>query len=201
LHRPVRKRLTPRHGPRRYVDASPPTETTSSQKGAGVIWTSWDSIGRVLLVGVLAYPLLVVLLRASGKRTLSKMNAFDFVVTVALGSTLAAMLTNASLSLLTGMAALALLVLLQFVVAWTSVRLKAFERLVKSEPSTLVRDGQFCQDVMRSQRVSQDEIRAAVRKHGVPDVQLASVVVLESDGTLSVIARHGSAPDGRRTSP
>jgi uncharacterized membrane protein YcaP (DUF421 family) len=49
-------------------------------------------LGRVLLAGVLAYAALVLLLRTSGKRTLSKMNAFDLVVTVALGSLLGSVL-------------------------------------------------------------------------------------------------------------
>ena len=53
---------------------------------------SWDSLLRVIAGGFAAYASLVVLLRVSGKRTLSKLNAFDLVVTVALGSTLATML-------------------------------------------------------------------------------------------------------------
>src|SRR4051794_24742339 len=52
---------------------------------------SWAALGRVLLVGPLAYVALVLLLRVSGKRTLTKLNAFDLVVTVSLGSTLATM--------------------------------------------------------------------------------------------------------------
>ena len=54
-----------------------------------MFFDSWAGLGRVLVVGVLAYSALVLLLRISGKRTLTKMNAFDLVVTVALGSTLA----------------------------------------------------------------------------------------------------------------
>lgn len=50
----------------------------------------------MLVIGVLAYASLILLLRASGKRTLSKMNAFDFIVTVALGSTLASVARYAS---------------------------------------------------------------------------------------------------------
>ena len=162
-----------------------------------MLWNSWDSLGRVLLVGVLAYPLLVVMLRVSGKRTLSKMNAFDFVVTVALGSTLAAILTDASLSLATGLMAIALLVGLQFLVAWTCVRSPWFERVVKSAPTALVRDGQYCEVAMREQRVSEAEIAAALRKHGLAEVAQASLVMLESDGSLSVIAADGN---GRRSS-
>ena len=54
----------------------------------GMLFQGWAGIGRTLLVGTLAYATLVLFLRISGKRTLSKLNAFDLVVTVALGSTL-----------------------------------------------------------------------------------------------------------------
>ena len=52
------------------------------------VFKGWESLGRVLFVGILAYAGLLLFLRMSGKRTLSKMNAFDLVVTVSLGSTL-----------------------------------------------------------------------------------------------------------------
>ena len=55
---------------------------------------NWQSLAHTAWSGLLAYTLLVVLLRTSGKRTLSKLNAFDLVVTVALGSTLASVMTS-----------------------------------------------------------------------------------------------------------
>ncbi|HSN71432.1 MAG TPA: hypothetical protein VLT59_07975, partial [Steroidobacteraceae bacterium] len=69
---------------------------------------------RTLTVGVLAYVALLFFLRATGKRTLSKLNALDLVVTVALGSTLATLLLSQSVTLAQGELALALLVGLQF---------------------------------------------------------------------------------------
>jgi uncharacterized membrane protein YcaP (DUF421 family) len=71
---------------------------------------------------VLAYVVLVVFLRLSGLRTLSKLNAFDLVVTVALGSTLATVLLTKDVALADGALAFALLIALQFVVTWSSVR-------------------------------------------------------------------------------
>lgn len=50
---------------------------------------SWSDILRIILVGAASYTTLVAILRLSGKRTLGQLNVFDFVVTVALGSTLA----------------------------------------------------------------------------------------------------------------
>ncbi|MCA9113241.1 MAG: hypothetical protein KDA52_25030, partial [Planctomycetaceae bacterium] len=64
-----------------------------------MLFSGWDSLVRTLVVGVLAYVALVILLRISGKRTLSKLNAFDLVVTVALGSTLATVLLNRNIAL------------------------------------------------------------------------------------------------------
>ena len=104
---------------------------------------SWDDIVRILIMGTSAYVALVFLLRISGKRTLSKMNAFDFVVTVALGSTLATVFLDKSISLFEGISALALLVALQFVITWLSVRVKWIDALVKSEPTLIASEGQY----------------------------------------------------------
>lgn len=60
----------------------------------GMFFDSWATLFRTFLVGVMAYVILAAFLRVSGKRTLSKMNAFDLIVTVALGSTLATVLLS-----------------------------------------------------------------------------------------------------------
>lgn len=75
-----------------------------------------------MIVGVPAYVALVFILRLSGKRSLSQMNAFDLFVTVSLGSTLATVLLSKSVALAEGIAALALLLFLQFSITWLSVR-------------------------------------------------------------------------------
>ena len=140
-----------------------------------------------MLVGILAYVALVAFLRISGKRTLSKMNAFDFIVTVALGSTLATVLLSKDVALAEGLLAFILLIGLQFMVAWLSVRSARVEALVKSEPTLLLYRGRFLYAVMRRERVSQEEIEAAVRQGGMSDPADVAAVVLETDGTFSVI--------------
>ena len=85
--------------------------------------------------------MVLLLLRVSGKRTLTKMNAFDLVVTVALGSMLATVLLTRSVALAEGLTAFVLLIFLQFVLTWLSVRSRAVSRLVKSEPTLLVYQG------------------------------------------------------------
>ena len=147
----------------------------------------WQGVLRVLVVGTLAYGTLILMLRVSGKRTLSKMNAFDLIVTVALGSTLATVLLSGDVPLVEGILALALLVGLQFVITWLSVRSPRFQHLIKAEPTLLVRDGQLLPEAMRQQRVTNEEIHAALRQSGRKGLEGVHAVILETDGTLAVI--------------
>ena len=98
---------------------------------------SWADILRVLIVGAVSYATLVGVLRLSGKRTLGQLNAFDFIVTVALGSTLATILLSSDVAYAEGLAALALLAGLQFVVAWISARWPGVRGVVTAEPVAL----------------------------------------------------------------
>ncbi len=150
---------------------------------------SWAAMGRTAVVGVLAYLALVLLLRVSGKRTLSKMNAFDLVVTVALGSTLATVLLSTSVALARGVLAFALLIGLQFAITWLSVRSQAVRGFVKAEPTLLVHKGRFLKGAMRRERVTEDELLAALRSQGVAAVEEVEAVVLETDSSFSVVKR------------
>lgn len=154
-------------------------------------WTSmffqgWEGILRTLLVGALAYTTLVLFLRISGKRTLAKLNAFDLVVTVALGSTLAAILLQEDIALAEGATALALLILMQFIVTFLSVRSHGFARAIRSEPALLVRNGEFCRQAMKHERITEEEVLSALRSNGGTALAEADMMVLESDGTISV---------------
>ena len=159
-----------------------------------MLFDSWTGLGRVLLVGVLAYAALVLTLRISGKRTLTKLNAFDLVVTVALGSTLATVLLSKDVALAEGVLALALLVFLQFAITWASVRAPWFSGLIKSEPTLLVHRGAFLDTALRKQRVTREEILSVLRNEGVTAVAEAAAVVLETDGSFSVLKNQAAEP-------
>ncbi len=154
-----------------------------------MLFDGTESLIRTLVVGVPAYAALVVFLRISGRRTLSKMNAFDFVVTVALGSTLATVLLNKSVSLADGVAAFGLLIGLQFAVTWTSVRIQWVQKMVTGEPIMLLYRGAFLSRALRKARVTENEVRAAVRSAGVAQLESVDAVILETDGSFSVIEK------------
>lgn len=151
-----------------------------------IFFDDWAGIGRILITGVLAYALLIVMLRTSGKRTLSKFNAFDFIVTICLGSMLSSIIITKSVPLIEGIVALALLITLQFGMTWLSVRWKPFETLIKSDPTLLVHRGVYQDRAMRRERISTEEIATALHANGKAEMSAHTSVVLETDGSLNV---------------
>ncbi len=159
---------------------------------------------RILVVGPLAYLALIAILRISGKRTLAKMSAFDFVVTVALGSTLATVLLTKDIPLAEGVLGFAVLAALQFIITWIARRSDAVEGAVKAEPRILLSCGTFDRKAMEEERVTEEEVRSAVRKTGQGDLANITAVFLETDGSFSVIARDAAGDRSafpRRTLP
>jgi uncharacterized membrane protein YcaP (DUF421 family) len=161
-----------------------------------LFYSGWAGPLRALVLGVLTYGILLTLVRLSGKRTLATMNAFDLVVTVALGSTLATIILNSDVALLDGAAALSVLVGLQFAISWLSVRYGWLELLVKNEPTLLVDHGRLVKRNMLRERVTEAEIRSAARSFGFSALTHDMSMVLETDGSFSVVFR--KAPSGTR---
>lgn len=142
---------------------------------------------RVLVLGTLGYAWLLIVIRVTGKRTLAQLDAFDLVVSVALGSTLATVLLSSEVALAEGAVALALLCVLQLVVALVTSRSKLARRAITARPTLLVRNGEVLDQALHSERISRDSVLQVVRSTGVGGLELVAAVVLETNGRLSVI--------------
>ena len=147
----------------------------------------WAPILRIFAVGTAMYVTLVVILRISGSRALSSMNAFDFIVSVAIGSAFGRALTAKGVALAEAVAAFILLIALQYSVAWLQTRWSFFMGVVTSPPALLYFRGTFLHDAMRRERVTEAEVRAAVRKRQLGSMDEVEAVVLESSGEFSII--------------
>lgn len=121
-------------------------------------FASTESLVRTLIITLLAYVVMVFFLRISGKRTLSKMNAFDFIVTIALGSSLATVALNKNVPLADGASVFFILIFLQYIITWLSVRIKKIKKLITSQPSLLLYKGEILTGNMKRERITTDEI-------------------------------------------
>ena len=154
-----------------------------------IFFTSWENIARVSLMTFLAYVTMVFLLRISGKRTLSKMNAFDFVVTIALGSTLATVSLNNKIAIAEGAMCFAILIFLQYIITWLSVRFKSIKNLITSKPTLLLYKGELYEHILKKERIAIDEIHVAAREKGLDNLKDIDAIVLETTGEITVMEK------------
>lgn len=154
-----------------------------------MFFTSVDSVQRILVVGILAYLGLIVMLKISGNRTLSQMNSFDFIITIDMGSTFSSGLLDKNVALIDTLAALSLLISMQFALTKLSVRSKRIDSLLKTSPVILFYKGEFLDDLMRKERVTKVEILAAMRESGLSTIDQVEGVVLETNGKLTAIPK------------
>lgn len=148
----------------------------------------WDVIvrGVVLTVAALLWVLLVV--RVVGLRSFSKMTAFDFVATVAMGSLLATAATATRWSDFVQVAiAVVALMAVQAALAALRKASDAAREVLSNTPILLMRDGEFLEDAMRKSRVARNDVLAKIRAANVSSISDVRAVVLETTGDISVL--------------
>lgn len=150
---------------------------------------------RIALTAPALYLLVIVFIRLSGKRSTSQMNNFDWLVTVALGSIMASTLVLKDVTLAEGAFAIALLLLLQFLLTMLVRRFEWMSDAVKASPTMLFRNGEFVDEAMQRERISRKEILAAIRKAGMTDLSQVGWITLENDASFSIIAREKGGAD------
>ena len=148
----------------------------------------WMDLITVPAVAIGAYLWLIFVLRLSGKRSLSKLNAFDWAITVAFGSTLATIILDNETGLVRGATALASLALVQFLLTKASLWSKFIRKTVRSRPTLLVSEEGIFEQALYEERVTLDELAEVIRNNGYGRMEEVGAVILETDGSFSVLS-------------
>lgn len=142
---------------------------------------------KSIFMTIIVYLSLVVILRVSGKRTLAKLNAFDLVVTITIGSIAATTILSKDTSYFQGISIITILVILQFIIAKVTIFSEKFNELVKSEPTLLFYKGVYIKENLKKTRITKNDILQEARlSKGITSNRMQAVI-LERNGELSVI--------------
>lgn len=135
------------------------------------------------------YALVMVLIRVSGKRAVGQFTPFDLVMLILIGNAVQNGINGGDNSL-TGAAIMATtLIALNYGVAFITSRSRRVERVVEGEPVVLARNGKLFEGVLRRELVSRDDFRESLRMNGIDDVAKVELALLETNGSISVVAK------------
>ncbi|WOI58266.1 DUF421 domain-containing protein [Palleronia sp. LCG004] len=152
------------------------------------LWfNDWNRIGSVVVGALVFFAFVVLLTRLLGKRTTAQMNNFDWIIAVAMGSLLSSGILLKDVSIADALVAMAVLGMCQWLTTWLVIRVPKLAWVVKPVPRLLVHDGELVEDALRVERISKDELFARLRAHGYTHLAEVQWVILETDGTMTVI--------------
>ncbi len=137
---------------------------------------------------IVIYVFLLIAFRFSGKRQVGQLTPFDLVVLLILSNVVQNALIGNDNSLGGGMIGAAAILIVNAIVIEVTFRYKKARRLLESQPALLVHNGRVLEDAMRRERITHDDLHAALRLHGVATLAQVRLAVLEDNGAISVIA-------------
>lgn len=165
-------------------------------------FSSWQTIGYVIITTALVYCSALFAVRLAGRRTVANISAFDAVITIALGSVIASTVVAREPSYAQGMTALVTLLVMQVAAAALRQRFAFARRLLDFSPRIVARGGEF--DTSSSPlgpQMTREELLSKLRERGVFDINAVHVVILEPGGGLSVSAEAVDVDDAVATAP
>lgn len=160
-----------------------------------IFYNNFETVYSTAIKGILIYIFLIIALRITGKRSLSKLNIFDFIITIAIGSVFASVLTSKDVKLAQGTTAIIVLLGGQYIISTWAFKSDKFEQKIKSDPALLYYNDHFLYKTMKHERVTEREILQAVRSNGISSLDKVEAVVLETQGSISVISKSDKGLD------
>ncbi|RZV34147.1 MAG: DUF421 domain-containing protein [Sphingomonadaceae bacterium] len=151
------------------------------------LWSGWPRMVEVALNAVLFFVLIVALVRIVGKRATSQFNNFDWIINIAVGSLAASGILLKNVATLDAVLAILVIAACQYLATFWVRKTELGSRVVKARPTLLTHKSEFLRDAMAKARISEAEIRAALRLEGIHDDAGANWVILETNGELTVI--------------
>ena len=143
----------------------------------------WQFVLRACVV----YFVLLLLIRASGKRTMGQFTPFDMLLVVLLGNAVQNALLGQDASVAGGLLLAATLILLNWLVGFASARSERLGTIVEGSPVLLAREGQVYRAVLRRELISRADFDKALREAGCLDIGQIKLAVLETNGHITVV--------------
>lgn len=152
-----------------------------------LIFDNYQTTIRIVLSGILMYLLLIFILNISGKRSIANLSMHDYVVTLAMGSIVSTTIISKDVTIIDGLIAILILLVLQYFVTLASTMNSNFFKTINKRPTVLFIEGELLKKNLKTNRIHPNEVYSAIRMQGQTTSDNIFAVILETNGQLSVI--------------
>jgi uncharacterized membrane protein YcaP (DUF421 family) len=162
---------------------------------------SHPDLGGALVIAAktaLIYIFLIVGMRMLGKRELGQMSVYDLVLVVVIANSVQNAMVGQDTTLIGGLVAAVTLLLLNRLLTWLVETRPGLRQWMTGDPVLMVRDGHLLGEAMKREGITREHIMAAMREHGIADLNDVQMAVLEVNGEISIVAKEASVHRTKR---
>lgn len=142
--------------------------------------------GTILLRTIILYVVIIITFRLMGKREIGELGIVDLVVFVMIAEIAAIAIENYNESFSQYLIPIFLLVILQVIFSFISLKSRKFRKLVDGEPSMIIKRGKIDEKEMKRQRYNFDDLMMQLREKDIRNIKDVEYAILEPTGKLSV---------------
>lgn len=142
----------------------------------------------------IVYLLALFLARLMGRKLISQMTFFDFIIGVSIGSIIANAIVGQKFTSISAAAALVVVSVLVILTGYLHIKSFKIRKIVNSEPVTLVDSGRIVEENMRNIRLTIDELMMKLREKNAFNLADVEFAIMETDGELSVLPKSDKKP-------
>ncbi len=148
----------------------------------------------ILMRSTTAFIVLLILTRIMGKKQLSHLTFFDYVVGITVGSIAATMSLDKNIELIDGLVALGIWGIFPIVVGFLGLKSRKFLQFTDGKPAILIKNGEVLEETMKKNQLAIDELMKLLREEGVFKIDDVEIAILETNGELSVMKKSDLEP-------
>ena len=141
----------------------------------------------IILRAFVIFFLLLIVMRAVGRRELNTMEPFDVILLVVIGDLVQQGVTQSDYSLTGAVMVIATITLLTVSTSYLSFRFRRLRPVLEGEPLVLLQDGRPIERNLRRERITLEELRSAARQQQIASLERVRLAILETDGMISFI--------------
>jgi len=145
-----------------------------------------------ILIGLrtlLLYGLIIIIFRLMGKREVGELSLLDLIVFLMIAEVAVFAIEDTSMNMMQAVFPMLLLMSLQIILSWFSIKNKWFRDTMDGTPSVLVRHGKLMKVEMRKNRYNIDDLMQQLREKDIFDLQDVEFAILEPSGMLTVLKK------------
>lgn len=148
-----------------------------------------ENYATIIFRTVFLYILILVILRIMGKKELGQLSVVDFVVSIMMAEMAVLAIENPNTPMFTNILPMLLLMIIQIVLAYATLRSKKFRDLVDGKPTIIINKGKIDEEAMRKHRYNFDDLLLQLRGKDIRNITDVEFAILETTGELSVLKK------------